>query len=82
MIRDTAKYKPLRGPSGRPQKLKNLVTKHTGQAIQSGEHSSVEDSRGVMAVFKVHQREWERSLVDGKSGKKAAKKVAPAGDDA
>ena len=77
MIRDTARYKPFMRPGRvggkfRPRKLRDLVAEHLGMEIQKkgmGGHSSVEDARASMELFKVVRGRWEREL-EGKSGKK------------
>ena len=46
MIRDTSKYKPFRAAfGGRTPSLKNLSERFLGVAVQTGEHSSVQDSQ-------------------------------------
>ena len=46
MIRDTAKYKPFKAAfGGRTPSLKNLAERFLGVAVQTGEHSSVQDSQ-------------------------------------
>ena len=46
MIRDTSKYKPFRTAfGGRTPSLKNLAERFLGVAVQTGEHSSVQDSQ-------------------------------------
>eukprot|EP00697_Spironema_sp_BW2_P017323 gnl/Spiro4/8962_TR4729_c0_g1_i1.p1 gnl/Spiro4/8962_TR4729_c0_g1~~gnl/Spiro4/8962_TR4729_c0_g1_i1.p1 ORF type:complete len:276 (+),score=40.71 gnl/Spiro4/8962_TR4729_c0_g1_i1:31-858(+) len=59
MIRDTARYNPLRR-NHRPQALKTLARSELGLSIQSGEHSSVQDAQTVMAIYRKHRNEWER----------------------
>ena len=64
MIRDTAGYKPLR-PTDREKKipaLKFLVSHWLGKDIQKGSHSSVEDARFALQLFKKVAVEWEQSL--------------------
>lgn len=66
MIRDSALYRPLlkRNALGKWQanSLKNL-SKLLGHNIQSGEHSSVEDARASMMVFRKHRDAWETSIL-------------------
>ena len=76
MIRDTARYKPFMRPGRtggkfRPRKLRDLVAEHLGMEIQKKGvgHSSVEDARASMELFKVVRERWEREL-EGKVGKK------------
>ena len=75
-IRDTAKYKPFMRPSGRgggkmrPRKLRDLVHENLGQRIQGeGAHSSVEDARASMELFKVVKGKWEKELNEKKNKK-------------
>lgn len=62
-IRDTSKYKPFQELmlTKRPA-LKKLVSKILHEEIQSGEHSSVIDARATMQIFKLHRKEWEKSI--------------------
>ena len=66
MIRDSSMYRPLlkRNASGRWQSnsLKNLSAL-LGHKIQSGEHSSVEDARASMMVYRKHRDSWETSIL-------------------
>jgi RNA exonuclease 4 len=39
--------------------LRHLVKQELGITIQEGEHDSVADSRATMAIFRLHQKEWE-----------------------
>lgn len=57
--RDTARFKPLQGPGGRPRSLKNLTKEVLGMDIQSAEHSPVEDARCTMMLYRQYQRQWE-----------------------
>jgi RNA exonuclease 4 len=74
-VRDTAKYKPFMRPSGRvggkmrPRKLRDLVWENCGLEIQRKGvgHSSVEDARASMELFKCVRGRWEKELM-GKSG--------------
>lgn len=62
-IRDTAKYKPFRKHSrGKMPSLKLLANRLLGIDIQGGEHSSVEDARTCMAIYRAHQKEWEERI--------------------
>lgn len=52
-IRDTSKYPPYRAVSkGRSPGLKKLAQELLGITIQSGQHSSVEDARATMLLFR------------------------------
>ena len=62
MIRDTAGFSGLRLP-GREKKipsLKNLVSHWLGKSIQAGSHSSVEDARAALALYKKVMADWEK----------------------
>ena len=69
-IRDTANYKhymKARGKNGgklRPRKLKELAKEFLNIEIQiDGEaHSSVDDARAAMELYKVQRSAWEKSL--------------------
>ena len=72
-IRDTALYRPLlkqhANGSWRPKSLRALAAE-LGEIIQTGEHSSVEDARASMMVFRKYRDAWERSLLNGTNQKK------------
>lgn len=60
-IRDTSKYPPYRALSkGRSPGLKMLAQKLLGIAIQGGQHSSVEDARATMLLFRRDKDGFER----------------------
>ncbi|KAI5475069.1 hypothetical protein MNV49_002061 [Pseudohyphozyma bogoriensis] len=63
MTRDTAKYPPLQGLA-RTKKpgLKTLAKLCLGVDIQAGEHSSVDDARATMAIYRSQKTAWEDSL--------------------
>ncbi|KAI7862397.1 ribonuclease H-like domain-containing protein [Spinellus fusiger] len=62
-LRDTSRYKPFRKlASGRTPGLKTLVQKILEITIQSGSHSSVEDARFTMLLYKKVKDEWEKSF--------------------
>ncbi|KAJ3196198.1 3'-5' exonuclease [Irineochytrium annulatum] len=74
LIRDTSRYKPFRQLSkGRSPALKNLARDLLGLEIQTGEHSSVEDARVAMLLYKKVEtnsawqarKEWEAALKSG-----------------
>lgn len=68
LIRDTSRYKPFRKlAKGRTPGLKMLVKEILGLSIQSGSHSSVEDARFTMQLYKSVKLEWEKSF-GAKSG--------------
>lgn len=66
MIRDTAKYYPLRGLAGlQPNltpSLKELTSILLGRTIQDSEHCSVEDARAAMSLYTLCELQWEREL--------------------
>ncbi|KAG2188351.1 hypothetical protein INT44_001104 [Umbelopsis vinacea] len=63
LIRDTSRYKPFRKHSkGRTPGLKLLVKEVLSISIQSGSHSSVEDARFTMLLYKKVKSDWDRSL--------------------
>ncbi|KAI7867887.1 ribonuclease H-like domain-containing protein [Mucor mucedo] len=63
LIRDTSRYKPFRKlAKGRTPGLKMLVNEVLGISIQSGSHSSVEDARFTMQLYKSVKLEWEKSF--------------------
>jgi len=73
LIRDTAVYGPFRALSssfGTPS-LKKLAYSILGITIQHGEHNSIEDAHTALMLYKMHRREWERSL---KNSNRFAKK--------
>lgn len=63
LIRDTSRYKPFRKlAKGRTPGLKMLVKEILGITIQSGSHSSVEDARFTIQLYKSAKSEWEKSM--------------------
>ncbi|EAU91958.1 MipD protein [Coprinopsis cinerea okayama7 len=42
--------------------LRNLVKEQIGLTIQAGEHSSVTDARATMAVYRLHKKEFDKSM--------------------
>lgn len=81
MIRDTSKYKPFKAAfGGRTPSLKNLTARFLGVSVQTGEHSSVQDSQAAVRLYTMHRKEWEaaleakRSASNRNSSKKAKKK--------
>lgn len=73
--RDTSLYHPLTRPL-RPEErcvpgaprgrgcraLRDLVRQHLGLEIQKGEHSSVDDARATLALYKKFAKQWESAL--------------------
>lgn len=83
--RDTSLYHPLTRPlrpeercvPGAPRgrgcrSLKDLARQHLGFQIQTGEHSSVDDARAALALYKKFAKKWEASV--RQSAKFGAKK--------
>ena len=63
LIRDTSRYRPFRQlAKGRTPGLKMLVKEILGVTIQSGSHSSVEDARFTIELYKAVKTEWEKSF--------------------
>lgn len=73
--RDTSLYHPLTRPlraeercvPGAPRgrgcrSLRDLAAQHLGLVIQQGEHSSVDDARAALLLYKKFSRKWEQSL--------------------
>jgi len=83
MIRDTSKYKPFRTAfGGRTPSLKNLAERFLGVAVQTGEHSSVQDSQAAVRLYTMFRKEWEAAReakqVKNKNARKALAKPKPA----
>ena len=83
-IRDTSKYPPYRKVGGgRSPRLKVLAEEFLGLTIQEGAHSSVEDARATMLLYrrdkagfeKEHAKKWPvREKSDKSDGSKKKKK--------
>jgi RNA exonuclease 4 len=59
-IRDTSRFLGFRKYSGgRAPSLKKLVKEILGVDIQSGEHSSIEDARATMLLFRRHKSAFD-----------------------
>lgn len=62
-LRDTSTYKPFRELSmGKTPALKKLASHFLEVDIQKAEHSSVEDARATMLLFRVHRKQFEQSF--------------------
>ena len=60
-IRDTSRYPPFRQlATGRTPSLKKLAREILGVDIQRGEHSSIEDARATMLLFRREKEGFER----------------------
>ncbi|CAK7915261.1 RNA exonuclease 4 [[Candida] anglica] len=63
LIRDTSSYKPFREiAKGRTPSLKNLSSHFLKVDIQGGSHSSVEDARATMLLFRLYKKDFEESM--------------------
>lgn len=65
-IRDTSKYSKFRELAyipGRTPSLKTLVEKLLGVEIQVGAHSSVEDARATMALYRLEKQRFEEEII-------------------
>ncbi|GAV27446.1 hypothetical protein PMKS-000914 [Pichia membranifaciens] len=63
-IRDTAKHTPFKTKysKGKTPGLKKLAQEILGLDIQSGEHSSVEDARATMLIYKSDRKNFEEKV--------------------
>ena len=85
-LRDTSRYPKFRERSmGKPPALRLLAKEVLGLEIQSGEHSSIEDARAAMMLFRnekvgfeeeARKRFGRRTKVEGKGGKKVNGSIA------
>lgn len=70
-IRDTSKHIPLRALAGFPRNstpsLKRLTRQLLKWDIQVNEHSSVEDARAAMLLYRKCETQWEKDI-KGKGG--------------
>ncbi|KAG0334157.1 3'-5' exonuclease [Podila horticola] len=63
LIRDTSRYQPFRALSkGKTPSLKKLALEILGIKIQDGSHSSVEDARITILLYRKHKEAWDSSL--------------------
>lgn len=69
MIRDTANFVPLRRAAGlcpgSQPKLKWLCKRLLGRDIQVGSHSSLEDARASLDLYRRYEDVWEEALGQG-----------------
>ncbi|KAJ3063763.1 3'-5' exonuclease, partial [Rhizoclosmatium hyalinum] len=63
LVRDTSEFKQFKAMArGRKPALRKLAKQILNLDIQSGEHSSVEDARVTMMIYKKYRTEWESSI--------------------
>ncbi|KAG0204906.1 3'-5' exonuclease [Mortierella sp. GBA30] len=63
LIRDTSRYQPFRAlAKGKTPSLKKLALEILGIKIQAGSHSSVEDARITILLYRKHKEAWDSSL--------------------
>merc|ERR1712034_70358 len=63
------KYKPFKNAfGGRTPSLKNLSARFLGLSVQTGEHSSVQDSQAAVRLYTMHRKEWEAARLAKLSG--------------
>lgn len=62
LIRDTSRHPAFRKKyaAGKTPSLKKLTEKILGMEIQTGQHSSVEDAKATMLIYKSDKKEFER----------------------
>ena len=46
----------------KPRKLRDLAQDLLGMSIQGGEHSSVEDARAALLLYRLASSAWEKEL--------------------
>jgi RNA exonuclease 4 len=63
-IRDTSLYEAFRAKysAGKIPSLKKIVQEELGVIIQNGEHDSIEDAQGAMALFRRIREEYEKAV--------------------
>lgn len=59
-VRDTARHAPYKKIAGGSPKLSLLASELLGLEIQTGEHSSIEDARAAMLLFRRDKDRFER----------------------
>ena len=57
-----AKLKKYAHDNGGAMSLKKLSEKFLGVKIQGGQHSSVEDARAALALYRIKEQEFESHL--------------------
>ncbi|CAH2352394.1 RNA exonuclease 4 [[Candida] railenensis] len=67
MIRDTSTFQPFKQiAAGRTPSLKKLSLHFLKIDIQGAEHSSVEDARATMLLFRLYRKQFEQSMRQGR----------------
>jgi RNA exonuclease 4 len=63
-IRDTSRFPPLRPPKRKSTPSLRLLAEYwLEKTMQTGAHSSIEDARTTMVLYKKFQKEWESNLL-------------------
>ena len=63
MLRDTCSYSALRPPNRKQTPSLRLLAEYwLDKVVQAGSHSSIEDARTAMLLFKRFQDQWESTL--------------------
>jgi len=77
LIRDTSKYKPFKAAfGGRTPGLKALSERFLGVKVQSGEHSSIQDSQAAVRLYTMFRKDWEAAREAKRSANNRFKKKA------
>merc|ERR1712025_374155 len=75
LIRDTSKYKPFKAAfGGRTPGLKALTERFLGEKVQTGEHSSVQDSQAAIRLYTMFRKDWEADRTSKMNKNKNSKK--------
>ena len=75
LIRDTSKYKPFKAAfGGRTPGLKALTERFLGVKVQTGEHSSVQDSQAAIRLYTMFRKDWEADRTSKINKNKDSKK--------
>ncbi|KAJ3350251.1 3'-5' exonuclease [Entophlyctis luteolus] len=63
LVRDTSEFKAFKAlAKGRRPALKRLAKQILGVDVQGGEHSSVEDARVAMLLYRKFRDDWEKTI--------------------